>query len=299
MKYFSILIRLSTVASLIIHSNLHTIMSSTTVTDYHKVLSVERNANTTQIKKDYHSLALEHHPDKNPDSDGARFKSIFEAYEVLSDPIKKFEYDKSHVPKDIPPPKTSRSDWADWDRHYADMWNLRQPTATARENGNTGRYYRQTHYDDSFSQRNYYPRSRSVSPDRVSKCSSNNSETRAASKNPETRRGYGSRPDIDPESGFRFQERPFRGVGGPSRTMPASRTLKPSVQEPSTQEPPPSRSRAVPSGNVFFPSRTRAAPSRSQQTSSGRREQTQRDSHGLEVDFIPEWGIEDILESPT
>lgn len=256
-----------TLTSLLTYRILHIIMP---LTDFYTALSVEKSATATQIKKAYHSLALEHHPDKNSDTDGTRFKAILEAYEVLSDPLKRSEYDKSHSSTGLPP-RTSRSDW---DQAYADAWNRRdpqRPPTTAQEHAH--RYYRQTHGGDSFSHESYLPRSRSVSPDRVSNCSSNNSETRAASKNPDTRRGYVPESGVDRETGFRSQERPFRGRGAPSRTHHAH----------GPQEPTPRRSEASSSGCA--------------QTSE-RREQSQQESHGLEVDFIPEWETEIILEVP-
>jgi DnaJ homolog subfamily C member 7 len=55
--------------------------------DYYKILDVPRDASDTDIKKAYRRLAIVHHPDKNPDDEGAaeRFKDVGEAYETLSD----------------------------------------------------------------------------------------------------------------------------------------------------------------------------------------------------------------------
>lgn len=60
------------------------------------VLGVAPNASDSEIKKVYRSLAMRYHPDRN-DAPGAdvRFKSITKAYEVLSDPVKRDEYDQS------------------------------------------------------------------------------------------------------------------------------------------------------------------------------------------------------------
>lgn len=64
--------------------------------DYYKVLGVDRNANTEDIKKAYRNLARKFHPDKNPGDKEAekRFKQINEAYEVLSDAEKRAKYDQ-------------------------------------------------------------------------------------------------------------------------------------------------------------------------------------------------------------
>lgn len=63
--------------------------------DYYEVLGVDRNATESQIKKAYRRLALQYHPDRNPDNKSAeeRFKEINEAYAVLSDTEKRKQYD--------------------------------------------------------------------------------------------------------------------------------------------------------------------------------------------------------------
>lgn len=52
--------------------------------DFYKILGVERNASTKQIKKAYRALAMKYHPDKNPDDPDAqtKFQDINAAYEV-------------------------------------------------------------------------------------------------------------------------------------------------------------------------------------------------------------------------
>ena len=60
------------------------------------VLGVAPNASDDEIKKIYRSLAMRYHPDRN-DAAGAkaRFQAITRAYEVLSDPHKRAEYNQS------------------------------------------------------------------------------------------------------------------------------------------------------------------------------------------------------------
>lgn len=62
----------------------------------YNVLGVAPNATNDEIKKVYRSLAMRYHPDRN-DAPGAdvRFKSITKAYEILSDPVKRDEYNQS------------------------------------------------------------------------------------------------------------------------------------------------------------------------------------------------------------
>lgn len=64
--------------------------------DYYDVLGVSRNANEAEIKKAYRKLAIQYHPDKNPDdkSAEAKFKEAAEAYEVLSNADKRSKYDR-------------------------------------------------------------------------------------------------------------------------------------------------------------------------------------------------------------
>jgi len=64
--------------------------------DYYQVLAVPEQATEEQIKKAYRKLALEHHPDRNPNDPKSedRFKEITEAYGVLMDPLKRKEYDR-------------------------------------------------------------------------------------------------------------------------------------------------------------------------------------------------------------
>lgn len=65
--------------------------------DYYKILEVNKNSSTSDIRKAYRKLALKWHPDKNPDNPdeaNRRFKEISEAYEVLSDENKRVVYDR-------------------------------------------------------------------------------------------------------------------------------------------------------------------------------------------------------------
>ena len=60
--------------------------------DYYECLGVSKNANEQDVKRAYRKLAHEYHPDKGGNSD--KFKEINQAYEVLSDPKKRQQYDQ-------------------------------------------------------------------------------------------------------------------------------------------------------------------------------------------------------------
>ncbi|MEY2829402.1 MAG: molecular chaperone DnaJ [Bacteroidota bacterium] len=64
--------------------------------DYYEILGVSKSSSTDEIKKAYRKVAMQYHPDRNPDNKVAeeKFKEAAEAYEVLSDANKKAQYDR-------------------------------------------------------------------------------------------------------------------------------------------------------------------------------------------------------------
>jgi molecular chaperone DnaJ len=64
--------------------------------DLYEILGVSKNASAEEIKKAYRKLARQYHPDKNPGDTEAeeRFKEIQGAYDILSDPEKRKQYDQ-------------------------------------------------------------------------------------------------------------------------------------------------------------------------------------------------------------
>jgi molecular chaperone DnaJ len=66
------------------------------VENLYAILGVAPNASDDDIKKVYRSLAMRYHPDRNqaPGAE-ARFKAVTKAYEILSDPVKRDDYNQS------------------------------------------------------------------------------------------------------------------------------------------------------------------------------------------------------------
>jgi molecular chaperone DnaJ len=72
--------------------------------DYYETLGISKDASVDDIKRAFKKMAVQHHPDKNPDNDKAAdmFKTINEAYSVLSDPDKKHMYDRFGTVEGMP-----------------------------------------------------------------------------------------------------------------------------------------------------------------------------------------------------
>lgn len=68
----------------------------TATRDYYEILGVSRDAAIAEIKKAYRRLAVQYHPDRNPDDPAAeeKFKEASEAYAILADPEKRARYDR-------------------------------------------------------------------------------------------------------------------------------------------------------------------------------------------------------------
>ena len=71
-------------------------MTSNAKRDYYEVLGVHRTVTETELKTAYRRLALQYHPDRNPNNPDAeeKFKEVSEAYGVLADADKRAAYDR-------------------------------------------------------------------------------------------------------------------------------------------------------------------------------------------------------------
>ena len=70
--------------------------ANVTKADFYEVLQVSRDASDQELKASYRRLAMQYHPDRNPNNPEAeeKFKACSEAYQVLSDPEKRAAYDR-------------------------------------------------------------------------------------------------------------------------------------------------------------------------------------------------------------
>lgn len=64
--------------------------------DYYAILGVERSVGADELKKAFRALAMQYHPDRNPEDPDAerRFREVMEAWEVLGDPEQRMRYDR-------------------------------------------------------------------------------------------------------------------------------------------------------------------------------------------------------------
>ncbi len=100
------------------------------IIDYYKILGVSANASSDDIKKSFRKMALLYHPDtaKNEESN-AKFLQLQEAYDILTDEIKRKDYDSRY--------RLYSNNDAEIDALRKNQQNHRKPTYQGRENNAT------------------------------------------------------------------------------------------------------------------------------------------------------------------
>lgn len=107
--------------------------------DYYQTLGLRRAASADEIRKAYLKLAKKLHPDVNAQNNyfEERFKSIQEAYEVLSDPSKKLKYDQdwanAHQPKSSAPKPPPNFKQPAANANWAEMFRRQQHRARKKQ----------------------------------------------------------------------------------------------------------------------------------------------------------------------
>lgn len=100
------------------------------MSDHYARLGVPPSASPEEIKRAWRDRAFQLHPDRNPGDDGASFRAVAEAYEVLSDPDRRRSYDQGRAAS----PEGGRPEGASAPSGWRDpsgMW--RDPAARWRE----------------------------------------------------------------------------------------------------------------------------------------------------------------------
>ena len=118
--------------------------------DYYEVLGVGRQASPDDLKRAFRKIAMESHPDRNPDDPAAaaRFKEASEAYTVLSDPDRRRNYDMFGHAAGAAGPAVDFSDMP-----FADIFDTFFGGGRRRERSNRGddlRYDLTIAFEESF-----------------------------------------------------------------------------------------------------------------------------------------------------
>ncbi|XP_017892402.1 dnaJ homolog subfamily C member 24-like [Ceratina calcarata] len=72
------------------------------LTNYYEILGCSKESSAEDIKRAYRALALKFHPDKSrPEQDGVKFQHVLEAWQVLSNPKLREEYDATQTQEEL------------------------------------------------------------------------------------------------------------------------------------------------------------------------------------------------------
>jgi DnaJ-class molecular chaperone len=88
------------------------------MSDHYAVLNLRSSATLADIKKAFRQQASIHHPDRNPaPGAAARFRSVQEAYDVLSDPVRRKAYDDNRQRNLLDSPLDTATEI--WNRYFS------------------------------------------------------------------------------------------------------------------------------------------------------------------------------------
>jgi molecular chaperone DnaJ len=176
-------------------------------TDYYEILSVDRTASDSEIKSAYRKLAMQYHPDRNPNNPEAeeQFKACSEAYSVLSDAEKRAAYDRyGHAAFSSGNgggnPFQGQGDLSDiFGDLFGEMFNMGGGgrRATRQQRGRDLKYDMQLTFEEAA-----FGVEREISIRRAEACTDCRGTGSASGKQPETCQQCGGRGQIRSQQGF-------------------------------------------------------------------------------------------------
>jgi len=123
------------------------------MTDYYSLLQVKHDVTEEDLKKAYKTLAKLWHPDKNPNNQKEatrKFKEISEAYQVLSDPIRRRDYDNNLRYKEKEGPTYPRDETCNNNRRSSRFRSSRRTQPQQQQFRNAASYHDFINADDLF-----------------------------------------------------------------------------------------------------------------------------------------------------
>jgi molecular chaperone DnaJ len=184
-------------------------MPATTMkTDYYELLQVERTATDSEIKTSYRKLAMQFHPDRNPNNPEAeeKFKECSEAYQVLSDADKRAAYDRyghaafNGAGATAGNPFQGQGDLNDiFGDLFGEMFNMggSQRRATRQQRGRDLKYDMKLEFEEAV-----FGMEREITIRRAEPCDDCSGTGSANSKQPETCQQCGGRGQVRSQQGF-------------------------------------------------------------------------------------------------
>lgn len=102
--------------------------------NYYEVLGIQADASPEKIKQSYYRLALKFHPDKSQSNTTAEFQRISEAYQVLSNPKLRCEYDRNGITPDNDYFQDPAVNFKEFVAEFLSRWNISPDVANLVSN---------------------------------------------------------------------------------------------------------------------------------------------------------------------